>query len=252
LADAALRDHADAFRWSGLARMGQWVRFLKRSRATGVIMAGSVRKTDMYGRFRLLRLLPDLTSIKLWFFRIPDKRNDTVLSAVADEFDRNGITMQDCVEYTAENMAPEGVLTKTQPTASQQKDAEFGWRIAKELGRLDIGQSVAVKETEVIAVEAIEGTDAMIERAGKLCPRGGWTLVKVAKPNQDMRFDVPTVGPETIAKLNAHGAKMLVIEANKTVIIDREEMTRAADSAGTSVVSRSADGGLGEAQRGEG
>jgi hypothetical protein len=106
------------------------------------------------------------------------------------------------------------------------------------MGRMDIGQSVAVKETEVIAVEAIEGTDKMIERAGRLCPRGGWTLVKVAKPNQDMRFDVPTVGPDTIANLKEHGAGMLVIEAGKTVIVERQEMLAAAHRAGIVVVSR--------------
>jgi hypothetical protein len=148
------------------------------------------------------------------------------------------MVMQDCTAYTSEHLAPEGVLTRLEPTASQLKDAEFGWRIAKELGRLDIGQAVAVKEQEVIAVEAIEGTDAMIERAGKLCPRGGWTLVKVAKPNQDMRFDVPTVGPETIENLARHGAKMLVIEAGKTVIVDREPTIRQADELGIVMIAQ--------------
>ncbi len=106
------------------------------------------------------------------------------------------------------------------------------------MGRLDIGQSIAVKETEVIAVEAIEGTDKMIERAGQLCRQGGWTLVKVAKPNQDMRFDVPTIGPETIANLQRNGARMLVIEAGKTLIIDREETLTAANRAGIPILSR--------------
>ena len=111
------------------------------------------------------------------------------------------------------------------------------------MGRLDVGQSIAVKETEVIAVEAIEGTDRMIERAGSLCRHGGWTLIKVAKPEQDMRFDVPTVGPETIANLRKSGAGMLVIEAEKTLIIDREKMVATADSAGIVIVGRS-DGGV--------
>jgi DUF1009 family protein len=135
-------------------------------------------------------------------------------------------------------MAPDGVLTRQQPTEAQRKDAEFGWQVAKEMGRLDIGQAIAVKETEVIAVEAIEGTDRMIQRAGQLCPQGGWTLVKVAKPDQDMRFDVPTVGPETIANLNRNGAKMLVVEAGKTVIIDRKQMIADADAAGIAILSR--------------
>ncbi|MGB2984262.1 MAG: UDP-2,3-diacylglucosamine diphosphatase LpxI [Phycisphaerae bacterium] len=236
-ADDRLAKHADVFRWSGLTRIGRWIRILRRSDAQRVILAGSVKKASMYGRLRLLRLLPDWTALRIWFFTLPDKRNDTVLTAVADEFARHGIIMQDCVQYSAEHMAPEGVLTRCQPTPTQLKDAEFGWQIAKEMGRLDIGQSIAVKETEVIAVEAIEGTDQMIERAGQLCRHGGWTLIKVAKPHQDMRFDVPTVGPETIANLKRNGAKMLVIEAGKTVIIDREKTI--ADAAGIVILSRS-------------
>ena len=145
--------------------------------------------------------------------------------------------MQDCTQYSAEHLAPEGVLTRVQPSDAQRKDAAFGWRIAKELGRLDIGQAVAVKETEVVAVEAIEGTDRMIERSGLLVPRGGWTMVKVSKPNQDMRFDVPTVGPETIANLAKHGAKMLVIEAGKTVLIDREAIIATANRLGIVILS---------------
>lgn len=238
-ADPSLARHADSFRWAGLAKLGRWIRILRRDRANAVILAGSVRKDQMYGRFRLLRQLPDLTSLRLWFFRVADKRNDTILSAVADEFARHAITMRDCIEFTQEHLAPEGVLTRTQPTTSQLADAEFGWRIAKEMGRLDIGQSVAVKEMEVIAVEAIEGTDRMIERAGALCPRGGWTLVKVAKPNQDKRFDVPTVGPETIENLRRHGAKMLVIEAGQTVVVDREELIACAERIGLSILARS-------------
>ncbi len=237
-ADQSLFGSADVFCWAGLARMGRWLRLLKRQGATRVILAGSVRKADMFGRLRLLRLLPDLTSIRIWYFGIRDKRNDSVLSAVADEFTKHGIIMEDCVAYSKEHMAPDGVLTTRQPSDAQKRDIDFGWKIAKEMGRLDIGQSIAVKETEVIAVEAIEGTDSMIARAGQLCPQGGWTLIKVAKPDQDMRFDVPTVGPETITKLTAHGAKMLVVEAGKSVIVERERMIQSAAAAGIVVVGR--------------
>jgi len=237
-ADPGLAELADVFRWSGLAKAGRWIRILKRERADSVILAGAVRKSSMYGRFRLLRLLPDLTSLRIWFLRLKDKRNDAVLGAVADEFGKHGIIMQDCTQYSAEDMAPEGVLTRGQPSESQRRDADFGWAIAKEMGRLDVGQSIAVKETEVIAVEAVEGTDRMIERAGALCPRGNWTMVKVAKPNQDMRFDVPTVGVETIENLKRSGARQLVIEAGKTLIIERDKFQAAADAAGIVVVSR--------------
>ena len=144
--------------------------------------------------------------------------------------------MSNSVEFCPDHMAPVGVLTHAQPTAAQQRDAAFGWQIAKEIGRLDIGQSVAVKEQEVIAVEAIEGTDDMIRRAGSLCRSGGWTLVKTGKPSQDMRFDVPTVGVDTISNLDANGATMLVIEAGRTLMVDRPAVIAAADRVGMVVV----------------
>ncbi len=237
-ADPALAKNADSFHWAGLARPGRWIRLLQRQDAREVILAGAVRKSAMYGRFRLFRLLPDWTALRIWFGELKDKRNDAVLRAVADEFAKYGIHMSDCTQYSQEHLAPEGVLTRTKPSSAQMRDAEFGWTIAKEMGRLDIGQSVAVKETEVIAVEAIEGTDRMIERAGQLCPRGGWTLVKTAKPDQDMRFDVPTVGPETIANLARNGAKMLVVEAGKTLLVEREALLTAAAGAGIVILSR--------------
>lgn len=232
LADPALRQVADRFYWVGIVRLGGWIRVFRRQRVSRAIMAGSVKKSEMYGRFRLLRYLPDWTSIRLWFFTIKDKRNDTVLRAVADELASKGITLENSVQYCAESMAPEGVLTRTAPSPSQQKDIEFGWPIARESGRLDIGQAIAVKETEVIAVEAIEGTDRMIERAGQLCPRGGWSLIKVAKPTQDPRFDVPTVGPETVRNVHRNGGKMIVIQAHQTLMIDKEELLAEADRLG--------------------
>ncbi len=224
LADPELQALADVFRWFGIGRLGGWIRFLRRHRVCHAVMAGWVRKTDMYGRFRLLSLLPDWTTARLWFFGLADKRNDAVLGAVADVLAKKNIHLDDCVRYCTDALAPEAVLTDRAPSPDQWKDIRFGWDIAKEMGRLDIGQSVAVKETEVIAVEASEGTDQMIERAGRLCSRGGWILIKAAKPNQDMRFDVPTVGPDTIEKLHRHGGRVLVIEAGATVIIDRERM----------------------------
>ena len=229
LAGPELRQVADRYYSSGLLRLGRWIRIFRRERATQAIMAGSVHKSDMYGRFRLLRYLPDWSSMKVWYLRARDKRNDSILQATADFMAERGITLTDCVRYCPEQMAPAGVLTKTQPSAALQRDIAFGWPIAKEIGRLDIGQSIAVKEQEVIAVEAIEGTDRLIPRAGRLCESGAWTLIKVAKPDQDPRFDVPTVGPETIRNLAANGCRALVIEAGKTLIIDRAETIELAD-----------------------
>jgi DUF1009 family protein len=238
LADPALRDLADRFYWSGVVRLGRWIRIFRRQGVARAIMAGSVRKREMYGRFRMLRYLPDWTSVRLWFFVAADKRNDSLLRAAADEMQRRGVTLTNSVEFCPDHMAVAGVMTRRQPTPAQQRDADFGWRIAKELGRLDIGQSVAVKEQEVIAVEAIEGTDDMVRRAGSLCRAGGWMLVKVAKPDQDMRFDVPTVGVATIENLRANGGTMLVVEAGRTLMVDRDRVIAAADKAGVVVLGR--------------
>lgn len=248
LANPDLRALADRFHWSGIVRLGRWIRLFRRSGVHEAIMAGSVRKSEMYGRFRMLRYLPDWTSIRLWFFEVADRRNDTILRATAEHMQREGITLTDSVQYCREHLPAPGVLTKNRPSKVLEKDIEFGWHIAKEMGRLDIGQAIAVKEQEVIAVEAIEGTDRMIERAGQLCSHGGWTLIKVAKPNQDLRFDVPTVGPDTIENLHRHGAKALVFEAGITLAVDADKMIALADRYGIVVVAHE-PGNIGQAQQ---
>lgn len=223
-ADPGLREMADRFAWHGVAQLGGWIRTLRSAGCREVVMVGRVRKADMFAlpRWRQwLLYVPDWTSLRVWYFRSADKRNDSLLRAVADELQRNGITMIDSTKYCPEALAVAGVLTDFEPPARVRDDAEFAWPIARQIGALDIGQAVAVKEREIIAVEAIEGTDALIERAGALCPAGGWTLVKLAKPNQDMRFDVPTIGPKTIENLHRARAAGLVIEAGKTLILDR-------------------------------
>ncbi len=240
-ADPQIASLVDEFHWANIVRLGQCIRILRQAGCQRAILAGSVRKADMYGKSgiaRLVHYLPDWTTFRLWFFRLADKRNGTVLTGIADEFAEKGIILEDCVKYTPESMASEGVMTSRGLSAAQEKDIEFGWHIAKDMGRLDIGQSIAVKEQEVIAVEAIEGTDQMIKRAAELCRSGGWSHIKVGKPNQDMRFDVPTIGPDTIEILHRSGAKVLCVEARKTLMIDREELLRLADKYGMIVVGR--------------
>lgn len=240
-ADPSLRELADQFCWKGVARLGGWIRTLRRWGCKEVIMAGRVRKARMFSGPRWLQwlqYLPDLTSIRVWYRLTPDKRNDSLLKAVADEMERRGLRLIDSTTYCQDALAPEGVLTPFEPPARVRDDADFAWPIAREIARLDIGQSVAVKEREIIAVEAIEGTDQLIERAGQLCPQGGWTLVKVARPNQDMRFDVPTVGPQTIEKLHAARAAGLVIEAGRTLMIQKEQMLELAARLRISVIGR--------------
>ena len=140
--------------------------------------------------------------------------------------------------YCKEHMATKGVMTKRQPRSSVEGDIEFGWEIVKKLGELDIGQAIAVKEKEVIAVEAIEGTAEMIKRAGQFCKSKGWTLIKTSKPGQDIRFDMPCVGPDTIKSLSENGGKCLVVEAGKTIIIDKNETIELADKLGITILGR--------------
>ena len=232
---------ADEFRWVGLTRMGSWLRAFRRFGLSEAVMIGGVRKSDMYARWRVLRYIPDLRTAWLWYVRVrKDKRDNAVLLAVADELESKGVQLVSSVKYCSEHLAGEGLMTRNTPPRGWEADIEFGWRIARASADLDIGQSVAVKERDIIAVEAIEGTDAMIRRAGELCRSGGWTLIKVARPDQDMRFDVPTVGPETIRNLRDTGCRCLAVEAGKTVIVDKPDTLALADKLGVAVVGRKA------------
>lgn len=230
-AEPQLAEHVDAFFWGAIARPGGWMRKLRKHGVRETIMVGRVSKAKIYTPWRILKYLPDWRAFRIWYWRLRgrDKRNDTVLRAIADEFADGGIILEDSTMYCKEHLATEGVMTQCQPSGSVQADIEFGWTLVKELGRLDIGQSIAVREREIIAVEAIEGTAAMIERAGTLCKKGGWTLIKAAKPQQDLRFDVPCVGTDTIQALHKHGAKCLVIEKEKVLILDKPETLALAD-----------------------
>jgi DUF1009 family protein len=237
-ASQALAQEVDTYYEVPLARPGAWIRKLRRHGVSRTVMVGRVRKSKIYTPLRIVRYLPDWRALRIWYWRLrkKDKRNDNVLCALADELASAEITLENSIMYCAEHIAGKGVLTKRHPSELVSKDITFGWPIAKQLGQLDIGQAVAVKEREVIAVEAIEGTAEMIVRAGQLCPAGGWTLIKAAKPNQDMRFDVPCVGPDTIQALADNKAKCLVVEAEKTIIIDKNATIELADRLGIAVV----------------
>lgn len=232
---------ADAFTWAGLLRLGGWIRFLQRQGVHRAVMIGSVRKGDMYLPFRVLRYLPDRRAMKLWYGRLrKDKRDHAALLAIADELKREGIELISSVEYCKEQLASDGVMTKVQPSAHVLRDIEFGWPIVRASADLDIGQALAVKERDIIAVEAIEGTDAMIRRAGELCKNGRWTLIKVARPNQDMRFDVPTIGPDTLRNLAQYRCACVVLETDKTLIADKPATLALADKLGIAVVGKRA------------
>lgn len=242
-ADPTLRDHVDRFHWVGVARPGSWIRNLRREGATEAIMVGRVAKKRIYTPWRIATYLPDWRAFRIWYGRLRgrDKRNDTLLCALADELAAGGIILQDSTTYCPEHMAQAGVLTKTQPSRQVLEDIEFGWSIVKRMGDLDIGQAIIVKEREVIAVEAIEGTDRMILRAGELCKAGGWTLIKVAKPRQDMRFDVPTMGRETIEYVKKCRGACIAVEAGKTLILDLPETIALANRLGIAVLGRTVE-----------
>jgi DUF1009 family protein len=201
-------------------------------------MVGRVAKSRLFTPRRILRYLPDWRALRIYYWRLRgrNKLDDLVLCAVADELASGGIILENSTMYCKEHLAPSGVMTRHQPSAAMKADIEFGWPIVKKLGELDIGQAIAVKERQVIAVEAIEGTAQMIERAGRYCRSGGWTLVKAAKPNQDERFDVPCVGPDTIQRLARNGGRCLAVEADKTIIIDKPETIQLADRLGVVIV----------------
>jgi DUF1009 family protein len=235
--DAALPGKCDGFKTAGMIQLGRWIRLLRRMDVQEVVMVGGVSKVRMYDPFRLFRQLPDWRALNLWYRKLRhDKRNDAVLGALADELALAGLTLIDTTRYIPEHMSSEGVMTGLAPTQAQQGDIDFAVPIIKQMGALDVGQSIAVKEREVIAVEAIEGTDQMIERAGGLCRAGGWTLVKVAKPDQDPRFDVPTVGVATIDTLQKHGGSCLAVEAEKVIMVDKPAVIEAANKAAISIV----------------
>jgi len=230
-AAAELGAHVDVFHWVPIARPGRWIKILRRHGVCDTIMVGRVAKKRIYTPWRILHYRPDWRAFRIWYGRLgkKDKRNDTLLAALADELASGGITLVDSTQFCHEHIAREGVMTRTRPSDSVLQDIAFGWEIVKQMGNLDIGQAIAVKEREVIAVEAIEGTDRMIERAGQLCKAGGWTLIKTAKPNQDKRFDVPTIGVATIENLHRSRAVCVAVEAGQTLMLDMPQVIERAD-----------------------
>jgi len=238
-ADPALRDLADHFAWAGVTRVGSWIRLLRRRGVRQALLVGGVRKADMYSPLRLLRHLPDLRTARLFYRTLRnDRRDNTMLTALADLLGREGIELMSSVESCREHLAESGLMTRTPVPRSAEGDVDFGFQIARRSAELDIGQSVAVKEGDIIAVEAMEGTDRMIARAGELCRKGGWTLVKVARPEQDMRFDVPTVGAETLRRLKDAGGVCLVLEAGRTLILDKPAVLELADKLGIAILGK--------------
>lgn len=235
--DPELPELCDHFDRVALLRLGRWGRLLHRRGCTRAIMVGVVQKSIMYDPLGILRELPDWRAANLWLRKLRhNKRSQFLLASLADELANMGIELIDTTQYIAQHMATAGVLTRRQPTGNVRADIDFAWPILMRMNDLDIGQAIAVRDRDVIAVEAVEGTDRMIARAGELCRGRGWTLCKGPRPDKDLRFDVPTVGVETIHKLKACGAAALAVAAGKVILIDRPALLAVADEAGICVV----------------
>jgi DUF1009 family protein len=241
--DEALREAVDDFQWVGAARLGAAIRYFRRHGVKRATMAGKFHKADLYRPWGWFRYTPDATFLRTFYSHFvthsSDRRDDTLLGAYVKAFAQGGIAMEPATDFSPDLLVPEGHVAGKPLTASQQADVRFGWRLAREMGRLDVGQSVCIKDRAAIAIEAIEGTDLCIERAGQLCRQGGFTVVKVAKPQQDMRFDVPTVGVKTLRTMRAAGASVLAIEADRTILLDGDDFRDFARRQGLSIVALS-------------
>jgi DUF1009 family protein len=217
--------------WVPLGQLGRCIAVLKAAGVTEAVMAGQVKHVKLFTDVR-----PDLTMLAL-FSRLRSKSTDALISAVADTLQRQGITLMDSTALLRDLLAGPGVLTRTGPSEAMTRDFAFGYRVADAVAGLDVGQTIIVKDRAVVAVEAMEGTDAAIARAGALAGPGT-RVVKVARPAQDMRFDVPVVGVPTVDAMRAAGADGLSIDAGRTLVLDGEAFIAAADATGIVVVGR--------------
>jgi DUF1009 family protein len=228
LAGKSIEKHSDVTGWFNVGKASSIIKFLKKNGVKEAVLAGKVPKTVIFGGIK-----PDLRAMSI-LLRLKDKKDDSILNAVAGEFEKEGIGLLDMKEFCSSLLTPEGKLTRKGPSRTERKDIEFGFRMAKEIGRLDIGQTVVVKDRAVIAVEAIEGTDGAIRRGGKLAK--GAIVVKVSRPGQDMRFDVPTVGTGTLNTMVKSDIRVLALEARKSILMDRDEFLLKANEAGITIV----------------
>ena len=200
-------------------------------------MVGRVRKVQLYSRWSWIKYIPDFRTLRLFVTQIrKDKRDQTLLLSLCDALAAEGFPLSDSTKYCADQLATPGVMTRRQPSAGMWADANFGYELCTTISKLQIGQAIAIADQNVIAVEALEGTDRMIQRAGELVKRGGWTLIKVANTNADMRIDVPTVGVQTIEKLKAAGAVCLMLTPGKVMMLDKPKVIEAADKLGIAIV----------------
>jgi UDP-2,3-diacylglucosamine hydrolase len=217
--------------WVSLGQLGKCIKILKADGISQAVMAGQVKHVKIFSG-----IIPDLTLLSV-LTRLKARNTDALISAVADVMRDQGIDLLDSTVFLAPLLAKAGVLSARPPSEEEREDIEFGYRMADAIAALDVGQTIAVRHKAVVAVEAMEGTDAVIARAGELAGEGT-RIVKVAKPNQDMRFDVPVIGVATIRAMRAAGATALSIDAGKTLVLDGEQVFAQANDASIAIVGR--------------
>ena len=227
--DPAIERVADKLTWVGIGQLGKMIRFFKREGVEKAIMAGQVKHVQIFSG-----ALPDVRMLKM-LLSLPRRNTDALIGGVAAELAREGIELIDSTYFLQDHLPEEGVLTRRAPDERERGDIAYGLEVAREIARLDLGQTIVVRARACVAVEAMEGTDATVRRAGQLA-RGRLTVVKVAKPDQDMRFDVPVVGVPTVEAMAEAGATCLCLTAGKTLLFDRDEMIASADRRRIAVV----------------
>ncbi len=225
------------FREARVLRPATWGKLLRRMDVEYAVMVGRVDKASlMHSWTAIIRNRPDWKSFLGYWTMRKDRRSHVMLAAVADALAKDGVHLIDSTAHIPDHLASEGPMTKRLPTNGQRADIDFGWPILQELLRLDIGQAITVREGDIVAVEAVEGTDRMIERTGSLCRSVGWTLLKSARTGHDRRSDVPTIGPHTIQMLYEAGGRCVAIGAGDVIIIDKPDTLALADKLGVAVV----------------
>jgi DUF1009 family protein len=237
-ADPALEGVVDSIHWIYVGQMNKWIKALQSEGVEEVVMAGLVRHSNMYADFRRFHL--DMRVVKM-FFHLKDRKADTILSAIGEELAKDGLTLIPSIKYLTHCLAPKGPMTKRKPNSKEAADIAFGYKIAKAMAGQDIGQTVCVKDKAVIAVEAMEGTDQCIRRAGTMS-QGNFVIVKVAKPKQDLRFDVPVIGLNTIETFSEAGGGILAVEAGKTLVLDQEKLVNWANGEKIGIVGVDSEG----------
>lgn len=220
--DERIEEVAAKFAWVGIGQLRKMISFFKDEGVTKVIMAGQVKHVQLFSG-----AVPDMRMLKM-LWNLPRRNTDSLIGGIAAELEKDGIELIDSTHFLRDNLASKGVHTKRKPNDIELENIAYGLHIAEEIARLDLGQTIVVRAKACVAIEAMEGTDATIARAGQLA-NGKLTVVKVAKPDQDMRFDVPVVGVPTIETMIKAGATCLSITAEKTLIFDRDKMVALAD-----------------------